>query len=383
MQSSDKLTTKWIRNVADVSQADWDRLALPLQTPFLEWGFLHAIEQGGCVDPESGWLPNHLLLYNKKDLVAIAPLYIKGHSYGEFVFDQEWAHVAMQMGLEYYPKLLGAVPFTPTIGYRFLLDPTYDQDQLNRIILKEIDSFCMAHNILGSHFLFVEPSWGEQIQRLGYHAWLHSSLIWQGAGESSFPDYLQRFDSHRRRTIKQERKKIAKQALDFRVLTGEQISTELLANMYEYYNLTCSKFHYFSKYLTKQFFLSLRELFAERLALVCAFAEDSDVPKAMSFLVHKDQHVYGRYWGGQSSGQDYLHFEACYYQPIEWCIANGKKFYDAGSGGYEHKRRRGFLATPNHSLHRFYNEQYDTIWQKNIHRINLAQERQIEAINEK
>ncbi|HEY9736378.1 MAG TPA: peptidogalycan biosysnthesis protein, partial [Trichocoleus sp.] len=157
----------WIRHIEEVPQPVWDELALPLKTPFLEWAWLHNMERSGSTGANTGWLPTHLTLWRNRTLVAAAPLYLKGHSYGEFVFDHQWADLAERLGVDYYPKLLGMSPFTPAEGYRFLIAPGEDETTLTALMVRAIDEFCDRNRISGCHFLYVDPQWREQMEALG------------------------------------------------------------------------------------------------------------------------------------------------------------------------------------------------------------------------
>jgi predicted N-acyltransferase len=139
-------------------------------------------ETSGSVTAAAGWLPNHLTVWRERTLIAAAPLYLKGHSYGEFVFDHQWADLAQRVGVQYYPKLLGMTPFTPTVGYRFLIAPGEDEDELTEMMINAIDSLCECNGISGCHFLYVDPQWQPVLERHGFTSWLHHSYIWQNLG---------------------------------------------------------------------------------------------------------------------------------------------------------------------------------------------------------
>jgi uncharacterized protein len=370
----------WTNCLADIPQSAWDALALPLQTPFLEWEWLTNLETSGSATAQTGWLPNHLTLWRGQTLIAAAPLYVKSHSYGEFVFDQEWADVAHRVGLNYYPKLLGMTPFTPAEGYRFLIAPGEDEAVLTDIMLQEIDRFCQNNRLSGCHFLFVDPQWRNRLETWGYTSWLHHSYIWQNNEFDTFDTYLGDFNANQRRNIKRERKAVESAGLTLKVFAGEEIPDSLFPLMHRFYSDTCDKFMWGSKYLTRQFFQQLRSTYAHRVMFVAAYGEDTGPhPIGMSFCITKSDRLYGRYWGSDRD-IDCLHFDACYYTPIEWAIARGIQRFDPGAGG-RHKKRRGFPATPNYSLHRFYHPRFNQIFQHYIGDINAAEQEAIEQIN--
>ncbi|MBI4783482.1 MAG: N-acetyltransferase [Oscillatoriophycideae cyanobacterium NC_groundwater_1537_Pr4_S-0.65um_50_18] len=374
-------TVTWIEKIADVSQAEWDALAVPLKTPFLEWTWLHTMEASGSVGGKTGWMPYHLTLWRENTLIAAAPLYLKGHSYGEFVFDHQWAELAQRLGIRYYPKLLGMSPFTPAEGYRFLIAPDEDEDQVTAIMVEAIDQFCVQHRISGCNFLYADPQWRITLERHGFTPWLHHSYVWSNQGFQTFEDYLGAFNANQRRNIKRERKAVAEAGLRLEPMTGEQITPTLLSTVYDFYSDTCDKFGWWgSKYLTREFFTQLYPNYTDRVVLFGVYHKSDPAPIGMSFCLTKGDQLYGRYWG---SFQDFenLHFDTCYYTPIEWAIAHNIQSFDPGAGG-KHKKRRGFPATPNYSLHRFYNPRLTQILGSYIEEINEMEQKQIEEMNE-
>ncbi len=374
-------TARWIGRLAEISARQWDALAMPLATPALEWAWLQNMETSGSTGPKTGWVPNHLTLWRDDVLVAAAPLYLKGHSYGEFVFDHQWAELAQRLGVDYYPKLLGMSPFTPAEGYRFLIAPTEDKTAVTQLLVNVIDDFCLKNKISGCNFLYVDPQWQVQMEALGFHKWLHHSYVWQNRDFSSFDDYLAQFNANQRRNIKRERKSVAKAGIHFEVHTGETLTPEMCLKVYDFYSDTCDKFGWWgSKYLKRKFFEQLYPDWCHRVVIFAAYTETSPDPVGMSFCLTKGDRLYGRYWG---SFEEYnnLHFNACYYEPIEWAIANGIQIFDPGAGG-RHKKRRGFPATPNYSLHRFYAPKLNQILADYIEQINQAEQFQIDEIND-
>jgi uncharacterized protein len=372
----------WINTLAEVPQDEWDALAMPLKTPFLEWEWLNNMETSGSTTARSGWLPNHLTVWRGARLIAAAPLYLKGHSQGEFVFDHQWADLANRLGIEYYPKLLGMSPFTPAEGYRFLIAPREDEDEITALMIEAIDRFCKQNKISGCNFLYADPEWRQRMERHGFTPWLHHSYIWSNQNFQSFEDYLGAFNANQRRNIKRERKAVEKVGLTIKPLTGEQLSRELLSRVYDFYCDTCDKFGWWgSKYLTRRFFEQLYPNYCDRVIVFAVYGEgDSENPIGMSFCLTKGENLYGRYWGAFEDFEN-LHFDTCYYTPIEWAIANNIKTFDPGAGG-RHKKRRGFPATPNYSLHRFYNPRFSQILRNYISEVNVMEQREIEAINE-
>ena len=380
-QVKSNYSVQWSDQISQIPQTAWDALAIPLKTPFLEWCWLHNMESSHSVTANTGWLPNHLTLWRDNVLIGAAPLYIKGHSQGEFVFDHQWADLADRIGVHYYPKLLGMSPLTPAEGYRFLIAPGEDEEEITAVMVREIDDFCVRHNISGCHFLYVDPQWQLVLEKQGFTPWLHHSYIWQNDGFASFEDYLKIFNANQRRNIKRERKAVETAGLKLQAVTGEEIPQSLFPLMYEFYSDTCDKFGWWgSKYLTKEFFDSLYLNYRHRVVFFSAYNQQStSQPLGMSFCLFKDDRLYGRYWGSFQE-IDCLHFDACYYTPIEWAISRKIQIFDPGAGG-RHKQRRGFPATPNHSLHRFYHNHLGQLLRRYISQANNHEAQQITAMN--
>jgi len=377
-----RYSTNWVSGIADIPQTAWDELALPLKTPFLEWEWLNNLETSGSATARRGWLPQHLTLWRDRTLVAAAPLYVKGHSYGEFVFDHQFAELYHRLGRDYYPKLLGMAPFTPAEGYRFLIAPGEDEEELTALMVREIDLFCDRNQFSGCNFLFVDPDWQPVIERHGFTGWLHHSYIWQNQDFQSFDDYLAVFNANQRRNIKRERKAVGKANLRLQTFFADEIPTSLFQQIYTFYSSTCDKFFWGSKYLTRRFFQQLHPNYRHRVLLVAAYDEDCDrnQPIGLSFCLTKGDRLYGRYWGSLQD-IDCLHFDACYYTPIEWAINQGIQIFDPGAGG-RHKKRRGFPATRNYSMHRFYDPRFSQILHSYMDEINEMEQQEIDAINQ-
>ncbi len=375
------MTLKWISGMHEVDRAAWNALAEPLETPLLEWDWLAQMEQSGSITPETGWLPLHLTAWRDRQLVAAAPLYIKGHSSGEFVWDHVWADVAAQLGVRYYPKMIGMSPATPVVGYRFLVAPGEDEPAVTGAMLEQIEQLCRKNNVSGCGFNFVDPEWGQLVEGLGYTAWRHQSYRWINEGFETFDDYLARFDKNQRRNIRRERASVEEAGVSLRPLTGEEIPDSYFPLMYRYYVNTNEQFGpWAARFLTRRFFLGLAGRYRHRLLFVAACERGSAEPIALSLLITKGSQLLGRYWGASRFVRN-LHFDACYYAPIEWAIKRGVRWFDPGAGS-PHKIRRGFQAVANHSLHRFYDEDMRRVMDKHIRRINSMEQEEIDGLNE-
>ncbi|MFP4048500.1 MAG: GNAT family N-acetyltransferase [Desulfovermiculus sp.] len=370
----------WHDSILGIKNSEWDTLDRALPTPFLSWEWLRLLETSGSVRPETGWQPRHLAVFRAGRLVAAAPLFIKTHSDGEFVFDRFFAQVAQSMDLAYYPKLVGMSPFTPIGAYQFLVDKDENQNRLIRVVQQEIGRFCQANSLSGCHYHFVDPGWGRELQGLGFHAWTHPGFAWQNKGYEGFEDFLARFRSNRRKSIKKERKSLASQGITCKALTGEDIREEHLAWMYDFYVHTNQRYFPWScKYLTRDFFLGLEDDLKDHLLLLAAYRRGQTQPLGMSMLVYKGEQLFGRYWGGVD-GVPFLHFNLCYYEPIQWAIHNRMQRFDPGMGG-EHKLYRGFELVPNYSLHRIYVPEMQHVLAVSLHEVNTIQERRIMELN--
>jgi predicted N-acyltransferase len=380
-QQPSSYTISWISNISAVDRTAWDALAKSLPIPFLEWDWLHLMEISESTTAKTGWLPHHLTIWSNKGLVAVAPMYVKGHSAGEFVFDHVWADVAARLKIEYYPKLVGMSPFTPMTGYRFLIAADEDESELTALMVAEIDQLCRRYGMSGSSFLFADPQWRLEMMKHGYFGWRHQSYVWQNQGYKTFDDYLAIFNSNQRRNIKRERKAMAKQGVSVRTFTGEDIPRTFFPLMYTFYEGTNDKFGPWGcRYLTRSFFEGLYHHYLQRLLIVAAFDENFPTrPLGMALLVTKGEQLYGRYWGC-SRAVNSLHFNVCYYAPIEWSILNGIQHFNPGAGG-AHKIRRGFKAVSSYSLHRFYDPRLARVMQTHINEINRLEQAQIDRLN--
>jgi predicted N-acyltransferase len=371
----------WIEKLSEIPKNQWDFLAQPLKTPFLEWEWLNNLETSGSATARTGWQPCHITIWRDRQLIAAAPLYVKGHSYGEFVFDHQWADLSHRLGVRYYPKLLGMTPFTPAVGYRFLIAPGEDEEVLTKMMVAEIDRFCDRNRLASCNFLFVDSDWRILMESYGFSSWMHYSYIWSNQGFQTFDDYLNVFNANQRRNIKRERKAVTNARLHVQTLAGEEIPARLFPQIYRFYSSTCDKFYWGSKYLTRKFFEQLYPNYRDRVVLIAAYKEDDEShPVGLSFCLRKEENLYGRYWGCFEEF-NCLHFEACYYQPIEWGISQGIQMFDPGAGG-SHKKRRGFPATANYSLHRFYDRRMSQLLHHYIDEINAIEQQEIDAINQ-
>jgi len=374
------LTARWHRSISEIPEQRWQELVGEDVIPFYRWGWLDALERSGSIIPDQGWQPLHLAIWRGDSPIAVAPLYLKGHSYGEFVFDQTFARLASDLGLRYYPKLIGMSPVSPVVGYRFHVRSDEDEAALTAEMLRVIDLFCEQNSILSCNFLYVDPDWRSLAEAGGCATWLNQQSLWSRGEDRSFNEYLQRFNANQRRNIKRERKAVAKAGLTVTPLTGEQLDLDLLQTMHRFYQQHCARWGpWGSKYLEEGFFEALAAVHRDQVVLFSAHRGDPRDPVAMSMCVRDDHHLWGRYWGSKEE-IDCLHFDVCYYAPIQWAIEQGLDHFDPGAGG-SHKRRRGFVALPNASLHRWYHPRMSGLIRAWLPKVNELMEQEIEAIN--
>ena len=328
--------------IADIPAAQWDALFDP-DYPFTCHAFLKALEDHGCVSPEKGWQPCHMTLREPSgNITAAAPLYLKGHSYGEFVFDWSWAQASQRMGADYYPKLLCAIPFTPSTGPRLGARNAVSKQAL----AQNLAQLAGLMNTSSLHALFASGSDAAALKAKGFLERLDIQFHWHNAGYTNFDDFLMRMSAHKRKKILRERRRIEESGLLFEVRPGHALSEAEWVEVYDLYSNTYEERGQ-APYLNQDFFLDYGRRSDTPLRLILAY----DGPKlvAMALTVQGRETLYGRHWGAAAQYHS-LHFETCYYQGIEHCIREGLARYDAGTQG-EHKLARGFDPILTHSLH--------------------------------
>ena len=366
-------------SIKEISKEIWNELTNEINNPFYEWTWLKNLEISKSVSRETGWQPLYFVAYKNEEILGIAPLFLKNHSYGEFIFDQSFARLAQELNLNYYPKLIGMSPYSPVNGYQFLYKKNEDKKELTNLLINHIESFAITNKILSCNFLYIDESWGNHLKCLGYHKWLNSSSEWRSNGEKTFDDFLCRFNSNQRKNIKKERKSITKQDVKVEIFNEDDINQEILKKMHNFYEQHCSRWGVWgSKYLTSTFFEKIVDN-KKNLLLFSASKNDSNDIFAMSMCVKNKNNLWGRYWGSQEEISN-LHFELCYYQPIEWAIKNSIHFFDPGAGG-KHKRRRGFFAKSTISLHKWFDKNMENIISPWLNEVNKRAEMEIDFEN--
>ncbi|MCV6588565.1 MAG: GNAT family N-acetyltransferase [Marinobacterium sp.] len=329
--------------ISEIPADLWNRLC-GTHYPFLRHEFLHALESTHCVSPEQGWQPLHLSIEKAGETVAVMPLYLKNHSWGEYVFDWAWADAWQRHGLDYYPKLLTAIPFTPAQGPR--LGHSIPLDELVPALTSGLQQLCQSLGASSWHGLFVEPELRQQLVTHQQFSRLGCQYHWFNNNYPDFDAFLATFTSRKRKNLRKERQKVVDQGVTLTTLNGHEITDAQLVHFYRFYQMTYLK-RGRQGYLTPEFFHQLRQTMPEQLVLVLAHVGEQPVAGALS--LRSDTTLYGRYWGCLDEF-DSLHFETCYYQGIEYCIAQGLQRFDPGAQG-EHKIQRGFKPVETWSCH--------------------------------
>ena len=309
-------------------------------TPFMRQTFLAALERNGCVGPGTGWTPSH---FCNDDLLI--PAYVKDHSYGEYVFDWSWAEAYARYGMDYYPKLLLSVPFTPVPG-----PATSGGNELPDDFAAVLNEHCHSQQLSGWHLNFTNSALTEQLKQQqmpdGPHQRTGVQFHWFNRDYESFEHYLAHFVSRKRKNTLKERRSVSGQGYRCQRLTGTDIEAEHIHFFYQCY-LNTYRERRSTPYLNEDFFQQLRQQMSDQMLLV--ICSNSEGPAAAALCFYDQTHLYGRYWGALVHA-DALHFEACYYQGIEFCIEKGLKAFNPGTQG-EHKIARGFEPVLTHSFH--------------------------------
>lgn len=334
----------------------------------MHYEFLLALESCAAVCAETGWQPHHGLVYLDGKLAALAPLYIKEHSYGEYVFDHAWAHAYDQHGLNYYPKLVNAIPFTPVSDARILVKPEVSLESLLPELCQQLQRQVRQLNCSSFHTLFVTENFSNTLNKHGFLPRKSVQFEWVNRGYSDFSDYLASFASRKRKNINKERQKIQHAGVTIERLNGKAITEHALQHFYHCYRQTYLKRSGHSGYLNWAFFQQIRQQLSEHMLLVFANLNGKPIASALFFYDHNQ--LSGRYWGALQD-IDSLHFECCYYQGIEFCLEHKIPRFNPGTQG-EHKILRGFEPVYCYSNHwlsdrRFHHGVAQFIQQENPH----------------
>lgn len=338
-------------SLAEIEASDWDACAAPNEgrpeDPFATHRFLSALENSGSVGPGTGWQPQYLLATSDGQVIAVAPLFAKGHSQGEYVFDHNWAHAYEQAGGRYYPKLQMAIPFTPATGRRFLTRPGWEDTGTAALTQAAVQ--VAANNHLSSlHITFCTEKEAAIGTQLGLLHRTGQQFHWHNQSYADFDAFLSSLSARKRKNIRKERRTAQSFGGEIKMLTGDQIQPEHWDAFWEFYQDTGAR-KWGTPYLTRQFFYEAQETLRDDMVLCLAIRDQQPVAGALNFI-GRDA-LFGRYWGCIED-HPCLHFEVCYYQAIEFAIQNGISRVEAGAQG-SHKLARGYLPVATHSLHWF------------------------------
>ncbi|GMY04891.1 N-acetyltransferase [Fagus crenata] len=349
-----KISLSVVSSILEVSPNDWDACALDATgpekyNPFLTHGFLSSLEESGSAVKETGWMPRHIIAKDdSENILGVVPLYLKSHSYGEFVFDHSWADAYYNFGARYYPKLQCCVPFTPVTGPRILIRNTFFKDQVFDIMVSALKDLAAKSQLSSLHITFPPENEWQKLKEEGFLQRIGMQYHWKNRNYKNFDEFLMDMKQSKRKNIRQERKKISAQNLTMKRLRGHEIKAKHWDSFYNFYkNTTDNKWG--TPYLTREFFHNLGSKMGDQVLLVVAEEGEELVAGALN-LIGGDT-LFGRLWGCQPRAYyPSLHFEACYYQAIEAAIELNLDTVEAGAQG-EHKIQRGYLPVTTYSCH--------------------------------
>ncbi|MDT8386817.1 MAG: GNAT family N-acetyltransferase [Thiogranum sp.] len=354
-------------SIESIGREQWNAVAGEAN-PFLRYEFLAALERHGCVGAQHGWTPRHLIALDRNArLIGAVPLYLKDNSYGEFVFDWAWADAYQRQGLQYYPKSVVGIPYTPATGPRILVHPEVDRLPVAAALSQLALDWSRSENLSSLHWLFTDESDTRLLSDQGLLLRLGCQFHWRNQGYRDFDDYLSGFNSRKRKKVRRERRFVHDQNIEIRVIHGHEADDFQLRTMHDFYRTTFEKKWGYPT-LTEAFFRDIAANMGEQLVFFIAYKNLSIVAGAI--CLRSENTLYGRHWG---CFEDYnsLHFEACYYQGIDYCIRHGLHSFEPGAQG-EHKVSRGFLPTPTWSAHWIAHEGFRGVIGRHLQQETLA-----------
>ncbi|MCC9625511.1 GNAT family N-acetyltransferase [Thalassospira sp. MA62] len=338
---------KTVTDIHEIGATQWENCA-GSDNPFVSFAFLSAMEDSKSACALSGWQPFHLVLSDENGIaIGIVPLYVKSHSYGEYVFDWAWAEAYERAGGKYYPKLQSCVPFSPVPGPRFLIAQNHPDPARIRKLL--IDALAVLPEKLGTatlHVTFCSGAESDEMAQAGFLKRTGMQYHWRNRDYGSFDDFLGALNSRKRKNLRKERKQVREMGYRFEALRGDDLKAHHWDRFYHFYMDTSDR-KWGQAYLTRSFFELLHERLRDRTVLIAAFNDDEMVAGALNLIGSKT--LYGRNWG-TIDRTPLLHFETCYYQAIDLAIDNGLETVEAGAQG-EHKIQRGYEPVLTHSAH--------------------------------
>jgi predicted N-acyltransferase len=344
--SGEAIAVKLAERIDEIGEAAWDSCA-GSDNPFLTYAFLHALEASDSAGAETGWLPQHLVAEDSRGrIVGVVPMYLKSHSYGEYVFDHGWADAYRRAGGRYYPKLQVSVPFTPVNGRRILVATHPDRAAVRDALIGALVKVAERRRVSSLHVTFCTAEEATAFAEAGFLIRSGFQYHWENRGYRGFDDFLAALSHGKRKSIRKERRDVAAQGIEVVALSGDALKPEHWDKFFEFYHATSDR-KWGSPYLTRDFFTRLHATMADRVVLMMARKDERWVAGALN-LVGGDT-IYGRNWGSYGDFR-FLHFETCYYRAIDVAIERGLARVEAGAQG-EHKVQRGYLPEPTFSAH--------------------------------
>ncbi|WP_025899826.1 GNAT family N-acetyltransferase [Sneathiella glossodoripedis] len=344
MSSSYSIRT--LQQINELPAIEWNKCQAD-DHPFTSFEFLNALEESGSVSAQTGWMPQHLVLEDEKqNVLAVAPMYIKGHSQGEYVFDHSWAHAYERAGGRYYPKLQMSVPFSPVTGPRLLVSQAEDYDEHSQMLLNGAKQVAIKYGISSVHLTFLRENDLANTEATGFLTRVGEQFHWHNRSYQQFDDFLEELSSRKRKAIKKERRLENFEGLVFETLQGDEITASHWDAFFEFYMDTGHR-KWGTPYLNREFFDLLGSALREKVILFMVKRDEKYIAGALNLM--SSNCLYGRYWGCVEEHK-FLHFECCYYRAIEFAIENGLERVEAGAQG-PHKLARGYLPTKTYSAH--------------------------------
>jgi predicted N-acyltransferase len=375
------LSVSVLKGARDIGPEEWDRCANPphrTYNPFLAHAFLLSLEESGSASAKMGWFPAHLALRDRCGaLAALLPSYLKSHSYGEYVFDHAWAQAYERAGGRYYPKLQSAIPFTPVTGPRMLVRPGFPESEARAHLAAAAIQTVKQYRASSWHVAFATGEEWEALGKLGLLQRTDTQYHWHNRGYEDFGEFLAALASRKRKTVRKEREQARAAGISIEWLTGSDIKEMHWDAFFDFYLDTGSR-KWGSPYLNRAFFSLVGERMADRILLVMAKRDGSYVAGALNFI--GGDTLYGRYWGCLET-HNFLHFEACYYQAIDYAIANKLAHVEAGAQG-DHKLARGYAPETTYSLHYFADPGLASAVESYLRQERKAVEREQEVMSE-
>lgn len=336
------------KSLSTISAQQWNEM-VPEGYPFLLYEFLYGLESTQCTNATTGWQGHHLIAYANKNLdqiVGALPCYLKSHSYGEYIFDWAWADAYQRAGLKYYPKFSCAIPFTPVTGPRWIIHASANSSEVQAALINKLIASADAENVSSIHFLYTNDEQNAALTKNKFIQRHSSQFHWKNHNYQQFSDFCASLNSKKRKNINRERRRVHEAGIRYQWFNGKSLTADVIKTMFLFYCRTIQRYGA-QQYLNQTFFQYLQQKLPTQTHVLLAYHQEQAIAGGIYFS--SDKALYGRYWGAKDDYHS-LHFETCYYQPIEYCILNNIQYFEAGAQG-EHKLSRGLLPTTTYSMH--------------------------------